>query len=260
MEDINKTGVYKIVNTLTGEFYIGSTGVSFDTRYKSHLYELKNNRHGNHNLQRIYNEHGEGIFKLEIVEIIEDREEIIKREQFYIDQGTNYNIAQKVEMPPLGPSWNKGLEFSEESKQKMSKSKMGNKINLNKNKQKNRPIIREDGKVYSNVKDAAMDIGASPRTLAKYISHKNPNRRVKGWRFDYIQIQDKDSGIHKCKTGFAVRIKGEYLGYFKSKEEARKRRDQYLLDNPGIKVDNRYKRMPDFTEDKKYTKKKKSEK
>ena len=51
----NKTGIYKIENKKTKKIYIGSTTQGFRKRFKSHIKNLKNDRHPNQKLQRSFN-------------------------------------------------------------------------------------------------------------------------------------------------------------------------------------------------------------
>lgn len=52
-----KTGVYLIGNTVTKEFYIGSSAIDIQERFYNHLYKLKTKQHRNYRLQKLYNVH-----------------------------------------------------------------------------------------------------------------------------------------------------------------------------------------------------------
>ena len=80
-------GVYKITNIITNKFYIGSSN-NIQERIKTHFKELKNNRHPNKHLQSSYNKYGKDNF---IVDILEECQDIIAREQYYIDI-SNWNM------------------------------------------------------------------------------------------------------------------------------------------------------------------------
>ena len=80
-------GVYKITNIITNKFYIGSSN-NIQERIKTHFRELKNNRHLNKHLQSSYNKYGKDNF---IVDILEECQDIIAREQYYIDI-SNWNM------------------------------------------------------------------------------------------------------------------------------------------------------------------------
>lgn len=83
------SGIYKIVNTKNGKFYIGSTK-NLEQRWKKHLKDLSRTRHCNIHLQRSYNKHG-NVFKFEILEYTID---LFNRERYWIDElKPEYNIG-----------------------------------------------------------------------------------------------------------------------------------------------------------------------
>lgn len=90
---MDKSGVYKITNTTNGKFYIGSSK-DIEQRFDEHKKKLKNNSHINPILQNSWNYYGENNFTFEI---LEECENYIEREQYYLDtfqpyKGTGYNI------------------------------------------------------------------------------------------------------------------------------------------------------------------------
>lgn len=91
-----KSGVYKILNTENGNFYIGSSK-DLDKRWIIHKSRLKIGKHINCILQRSWNKYGEKIFVFDIVELC-DKDKLFEREQFYIDNlKPKYNIALKAD-------------------------------------------------------------------------------------------------------------------------------------------------------------------
>ena len=99
-----KSGIYKIVNVKTGDFYIGSS-VNLEKRRKSHTYLLKNNRNGCKILQNAWNKYGEDNFKWEIL-AYSPKEYLFKLEQFFVDcLEPKYNILIKdIRVPTSGKS------------------------------------------------------------------------------------------------------------------------------------------------------------
>lgn len=77
------SGVYKIINTITNDFYIGSS-CKLNTRKKVHFNQLNKNIHNNKFLQNSYNKYNESDFIFEIIEYCE-KEMLLEREQFYMD-------------------------------------------------------------------------------------------------------------------------------------------------------------------------------
>jgi len=121
-----KSGIYKITNLITNQFYIGSA-VCFRKRKVEHFSALKRNSHINKHLQNSFNKHGESNFIFEILEIVEDKTKLIEREQHYLDTlKPHYNIC-KTAGNTLGREvtwkiWNKGGNLSEKHKQNLSEA------------------------------------------------------------------------------------------------------------------------------------------
>lgn len=199
-----KTGIYKIINIITNDFYIGSASLSIKTRWKCHICELKKNKHRNIHLQRAWNKYGEESFIFEIIEYCEP-EKCIKREQHYMDTlNPQYNICkeassrkgtkqpreavEKLRLLNKGrPAWNKGIPFSKEVRKKMSRARKG-KIPWNKGLSypRNKPIERHDGKTYKTIREAAKDLNVKENTIIKACTDKKIIRRVRGFVLKYI--------------------------------------------------------------------------
>lgn len=116
-----KPGIYKIKNTITGEFYIGSASSSagIQGRWRHHKYQLRKNKHHSNYLQRSWNKYGKDVFILEVIEFC-DSSICIEREQYWLDLlKPKYNSV-------LIASSNLGYKHRQESKNKMSESKKGN--------------------------------------------------------------------------------------------------------------------------------------
>ena len=70
-----KSGIYKIANKGTGDFYIGSA-VNLNSRISIHKSTLKNNVHHNIILQRIYNKYGLDKLSFEVIEYINNKKDL----------------------------------------------------------------------------------------------------------------------------------------------------------------------------------------
>lgn len=118
-----KSGIYKIVNLVNGKVYVGSA-VNLRKRKSYHLCDLRKGIHKNQHLQKSFNKHGEISFKFCIVEIVDDKSQLIEREQYYIDlhNATNRKHGFNIR---LFASSNLGMEHSIESKIKISESRKG---------------------------------------------------------------------------------------------------------------------------------------
>lgn len=85
--------IYKIVNLVNNDFYIGSTQ-NFIKRYYTHINHLRINKQSCTLLIRAINKYKEENFKLEIIEECLP-EELLTREQYYLDTLLpKYNVAK----------------------------------------------------------------------------------------------------------------------------------------------------------------------
>jgi len=85
------TGIYKIKNTINDNIYIGSAK-NINRRWDRHRCGLRNNKHENIILQRVWNKYGEENFIFEVIEICEIKE-LLELEQKYLDLKPQYNIG-----------------------------------------------------------------------------------------------------------------------------------------------------------------------
>ena len=128
---MDKCGIYKITNTVSGNIYIGSS-VSVYRRRNCHLHELRNKKHSNDRMQKAFNKHTESAFKFEIIEECEIINRI-EREQYYIDSlkpeynlapfaGNNYGVKQSLESRIKRKSLKNrlGIKSSDETKKRNS--------------------------------------------------------------------------------------------------------------------------------------------
>lgn len=109
------SGIYKILNTLNGKFYIGSA-VNFKMRFRVHKNELNRNCHTNRHLQFAWNKYGSGIFKFEIIEYCE-KEKLLEHEQYWIDLTNCCDDKIGYNLSPVAGS-QLGFKHSEETKSK----------------------------------------------------------------------------------------------------------------------------------------------
>ncbi len=125
-EDIPKEpGVYMITTEKTDKAYIGST-CDLNKRYNDHARELKRDRHYNKGLQDMYNKNdGELVF---IPLQLDDRQQAYDVEQMLI--GEFYESRLLANAAKDARQSYKGLPISDETREKMRQSKLGNKYSL----------------------------------------------------------------------------------------------------------------------------------
>lgn len=121
------SGIYSIKNLINGKMYIGSS-VNIRRRLityaNSHLKLLTLNKHSNPHLQNSWNKYGEDNFSFNIIELVDDKNLLLEREQFYMDKFKTYDINIGYNIAKIAGS-TLGVKLSEETKQKMSISKKG---------------------------------------------------------------------------------------------------------------------------------------
>lgn len=138
-----KPCVYKICCSKTQKIYIGSSVRAYG-RWSCHISLLRKGTHHSIHLQRAFNKHGEESFSFEIIEETQ-KNDLLLREQFWIDEYKPriYNCLL-IAGSPLGVKRSKafrdkqskrmkkntirrGQKMPEISKQRISKSLIGNK-------------------------------------------------------------------------------------------------------------------------------------
>jgi group I intron endonuclease len=125
----NNMGIYKITNIINDKVYIGSS-VDVKNRIRHHKFHLSKNTHNSPKLQNAYNKYGSESFIYEIIEIVETKELLLEREQFYIDSYVSYKLGYNSRHKAEA---NYGLSPSAETRKKISDSLKG-RIGPNKDK------------------------------------------------------------------------------------------------------------------------------
>jgi len=123
----NESAIYSIVNSVNGKMYVGSA-VNLQKRRGTHLSRLRKNNHHSIALQNAFNKYTEDNFSFELIEYVQEKELLIKREQVWIDFfKPEYNIC-KIANSKLGVS------PSEETREKNRQAVLGSKNGMyNKN-------------------------------------------------------------------------------------------------------------------------------
>lgn len=191
------TGIYKITNTITGQFYIGKS-VDINRRWIEHKTPKAN---GNDSLHSDMQKYGLENFKFEIIEECEEKL-LLKRELHYIKTlkpfyntvGNKLSPETKKKISASTKKWWDGLP--EEKKQfvinnnlkgpakghivsSKTRKKISKKISEIQ-KQKVRCI--ETGEVFNSIGDFEKSVGACTGTCAAY--WKGKIKSVKGYHIE----------------------------------------------------------------------------
>ncbi len=102
------SGIYKIINKVTGGYYVGSSK-DIESRWKSHKSMLRKCKHRNNKLQTVWNEYGEDCFEFNVIEYIDcsDGDRVIgeykndggniRRVEYYLNRGMILNALLLIE-------------------------------------------------------------------------------------------------------------------------------------------------------------------
>lgn len=104
-------GVYQIKNLLDNKVYVGSTTKSFSTRWSAWRRDLDKGR-GNKHLQGAWNRDGSDNFEFSVLEVVELKERVLEREQYWMDlyqsydRTRGYNFAKEAKADKTGTKTN----------------------------------------------------------------------------------------------------------------------------------------------------------
>jgi group I intron endonuclease len=204
-------GIYRVVNLTTGKKYIGST-YDFKKRNREHFTLLKGNRHPNTHLQYSFNKYGESNFRFEILAKC-PKEYLLKLEQWFIDsQNPEYNIAKYTLSPMLGRKMSKesreliglahrGKVVSKETREKLSKTKLAQKIKLSPETIKKlvKARIERGTSVKTREKLSIANKGKKPHINTILAIKKSLSRPVRQYTLDNELIQEWESISEACR-------------------------------------------------------------
>lgn len=186
LQDITKikSGIYKILNKISGKYYIGSA-YDFNKRFTRHRCALNCNKHYNEHLQKAWNLYGKDSFEFIIIEYCSDKSLLKKLEQKYlneIEKEKCYNKTLIAGGGNLGEEINKKISIkmklrvlSEEHKQRISKTKSLQQFG------KNNPKF--DSKIYKwfNTRNNIQEVCTRWELYTKYSLEPNRiHKLVKG--------------------------------------------------------------------------------
>jgi hypothetical protein len=111
-----KMGIYKIVNAINNNIYIGQS-IFIKNRWTQHRDSLRSTNHTNKGLQCEWNEFGEDNFIFERVERVKDRKLLSIRERFWIEKlnADGYNLYNST--MPIGEHAYKVIQLENKIKE-----------------------------------------------------------------------------------------------------------------------------------------------
>ena len=115
----HNAGIYAIIHMETQRRYVGSS-MNIVKRWSEHRNALRALRHRNSKLQNAWNKYGADSFQFEVLQRVENLNDLIVCEQFFIDElKPFYNIRL------VAAESNLGIKHSDEAKAKISSAQMG---------------------------------------------------------------------------------------------------------------------------------------
>lgn len=155
--------IYEIRNLINNKFYIGSA-IKYQHRWACHESDLNLNKHKNNHLQHAWNKYGAENFEFRAIEAVENKGDLLKREQYWIDLlKPEYNVYRIAGSPV-------GTKHSAASRANMSKAHLGYKHT---EEQKRKIGLAHKGRILSD--KAKENLKKYHGLLAKI------NRKVDKW-------------------------------------------------------------------------------
>lgn len=111
------SGVYRITRVQTGKTYVGSSK-NLSRRLGWHRKSLERGSHHAQHLQRAWDKYGADAFEFAIIELVEQPENLVIREQFWLD---HWRAASGLYNSRFMAASNLGSKWSAEDRKKLSK-------------------------------------------------------------------------------------------------------------------------------------------
>jgi group I intron endonuclease len=97
--------IYKIINTVNGKFYVGST-TNTRERFRTHRNRLRGNRHHASHLQAAWNKYGEAVFVFHVIQEVPEGESLQAAEDVWLAEHVGkphcYNKSRYSDTPMRG--------------------------------------------------------------------------------------------------------------------------------------------------------------
>jgi group I intron endonuclease len=229
--------IYGIVNKINGKKYIGSAFV-FTRRKNKHLSELRRGVHHSSILQNAWNKYGEDNFEFQILEEIDEKQILIEREQWWLDNSEReYNICpiagncerrkHTEESKRKIGEYNKTKRvFTEETRKKISDSKKGIKRDSSKwkNKKTGRSCYEYDKngifiKEWSSIIEVCHHYSVSESTIRSVITTNYLFNKSKRFSFDKKDFLDVETFKRKEKRVLQFDLNGDLIREWDSIKE-----------------------------------------
>jgi len=182
--------IYKIVNSITSDFYIGKTTGSLELRWQKHCRNSSNCRY----LSNAIKKYGKSSFRLEVLKVCQSLEDLnISEKHFIKTMSPLYNltkggdggalIGESLERMKIGVS--KALKGKKKPHRTLEHSnKISKSLTGKPNMKKRIPIKCSNGLVYSGIKEASKLLNISAGNIHSVL--KGYRKTAGGYSFGYI--------------------------------------------------------------------------
>lgn len=180
-----KMAVYRILNLVSGKFYIGSSANLYE-RWRTHRKKLRSNTHPNPHLQASWNKHGEDLFKFEILAEFESLQDMFVCEEglidTHIDDPLCMNVSRWTDTPMRGRTGqahpNYGKKLTEKQKRHISEA---TKKQWQTSDPRTGKKHSEETRVKISAKvQAALDVGKGGKFIPSEETRKKMSEALKG--------------------------------------------------------------------------------
>ena len=214
--DYHTSGIYCIRNTFNGKVYVGSA-VDVCDRIYTHRRDLNARKHHSIHLQRAWSLYGDNQFEFFLIELVEDVEDLIDREQHWMDSLQCCDKHKGYNMSPTAGSC-LGVKLSDRHKEKIRQAHLGKNLSEEHKRKvseshKANPYWK--GKTHSNatkkkIVEAKTGLTQSKETCAK----KNNSIRKGGSRSGAYKGVSFDKRKSKWYAHMRTGGKMHFLGLF----------------------------------------------
>lgn len=200
--------IYKITSKIKpAKIYIGSALIYKNRRW-SHLTNLKSKKHKNIKLQNHFNKYGIDDLYFEVVETVASKDEILNREQYWIDKLNPWFNICKIAGNSLG------VKRSLEYRIKMSNSKTGKKHRPECSIEKSlRMMGKQQNLGYKHTDEAKKNISKNHGRKRAVSQFDLDGNFIQDW--DYIKLAADTLNIQKTGINMCCKNIIKQTGGFK---------------------------------------------
>lgn len=189
--------IYQIKNLITKQIYIGSSS-NFLQRKRQHKTELNRNIHKNRRLQNSFNKYGTDNFEYSILEIVKSEDNLISREQFYLDTFKPFYNIRKV------ADRNVGIKKSRESIERQAKCLRKKVLQFTKTNE----FIYE----WNSLREASTALNISESGISNCCNGRLRSSSGFIWKFKDLYIPYKTKG--RMSSAEASKLNGQKFAKF----------------------------------------------